>query len=108
LHHSLQRLASLPDDTRVYCAHEYTAANLRFALACEPDNPAVKQRAATTRQLRAANQITLPSTIALEKATNPFLRCTQPEIIHTLQQRGLTDTSELGIFTALREWKNHF
>jgi hydroxyacylglutathione hydrolase len=108
LHHSLQRLAQLPDSTRVYCAHEYTAANLRFALACEPGNPAVKQRAATTQQLRAANQITLPSTIALEKATNPFLRCTQPEIIRTLQKRGLTDTSELGTFTAMRAWKNHF
>jgi hydroxyacylglutathione hydrolase len=108
LHHSLQRLAQLPDNTRVYCAHEYTAANLRFALACEPDNPAVKQRAATTQQLRAANQITLPSTIALEKATNPFLRCSQPEIIRTLQRQGLADTSELGVFTAMRAWKNHF
>ncbi len=108
LHHSLQRLAQLPDATRVYCAHEYTAANLRFALACDPDNPAVKQRIATTQQLRAANQITLPSTIALEKATNPFLRCTEPEIIRTLQQRGLIDTSELAVFTAMREWKNHF
>ena len=111
--HSLHRLAQLPGSTRVYCAHEYTAANLRFAQACEPDNPAVQQRAATTRQLRAANQITLPSTIALEKATNPFLRCTEPEIVHTLQQRGLTDTSErgvseLGVFTAMRAWKNHF
>ncbi len=111
--HSLQRLARLPDTTRVYCAHEYTAANLRFALACEPDNPAVQQRAEATRQLRAANRITLPSTIATEKTTNPFLRCTQPEIIRTLQQRGLTDTSaagvsELSAFTALREWKNHF
>ena len=108
LHHSLQRLAQLPDTTRVYCAHEYTAANLRFALACEPDNPAVKQRIATTQQLRAAHQITLPSTIALEKATNPFLRCSQPEIIRTMQQHGMTDTSELGVFTAMREWKNHF
>ena len=108
LHRSLQRLAQLPDSTRVYCAHEYTAANLRFAMACEPENPSVKQRAATTQQLRAANQITLPSTIALEKATNPFLRCTQPKIIRTLQQRGLSDTSELGVFTAMREWKNHF
>jgi hydroxyacylglutathione hydrolase len=108
LHHSLNRLAQLPDTTRVYCAHEYTAANLRFALACEPDNLALQQRVAATQQLRAANQITLPSTIALEKATNPFLRCTQPEIIRTLQQRGLTDTSELGVFTALREWRNHF
>jgi hydroxyacylglutathione hydrolase len=108
LHHSLQRLAQLPDATRVYCAHEYTAANLRFALACEPDNPALKQRITTTQQLRAANQITLPSTIALEKATNPFLRCTQPDIIRTLQQHGLAGSSELAAFTAMREWKNHF
>jgi hydroxyacylglutathione hydrolase len=108
LHHSLQRLAQLPDNTRVYCAHEYTAANLRFALACEPANLALQQRVVATQQLRAANQITLPSTIALEKATNPFLRCTQPEIIRNLQQRGLTDTTELGVFTAMREWKNHF
>lgn len=108
LHHSLQRLARLPDTTRVYCAHEFTAANLRFALVCEPGNPAVQQRIADTQRLRAANLPTLPSSIALEKATNPFLRCTQPEIIRTLQQRGLTDTSELAVFTALREWKNHF
>jgi hydroxyacylglutathione hydrolase len=113
LHHSLTRLAMLPDTIRVYCAHEYTAANLRFALACELDNPAVKQRIVITQQLRATNQITLPSTIALEKATNPFLRCTQPEIIRTLQQHGLIDTSESGVselsvFTAMRAWKNHF
>ena len=113
LHHSLQRLAQLPGDTRVYCAHEYTAANLRFALACEPGNEAAQQRSAATKQLRAANRPTVPSTIALEIATNPFLRCTQPEIIHTLQQRGLTDTSELGVselgvFTALRAWRNQF
>ncbi|OGS95464.1 MAG: hydroxyacylglutathione hydrolase [Gallionellales bacterium RIFCSPLOWO2_02_FULL_57_47] len=113
LHHSLQRLAQLPGDTRVYCAHEYTAANLRFALACEPGNPDVQHRIAATQKLRAANQPTVPSTIALEKATNPFLRCTHPEIISTLQQRGLTDTSELGVselgvFTALRAWRNQF
>ena len=108
LHHSLQRLAQLPDSTRVYSAHEYTAANLRFALACEPRNPDLQQRAIAARQLRAANLPTLPSTIALEKATNPFLRCTQPELVQTLQRRGLADTSELSVFTALREWKNHF
>jgi len=106
--HSLQRLAQRPEDTRVYCAHEYTAANLRFALACEPHNPDIQRRIEQVAQQRAANLPTLPSNIALEKATNPFLRCTQPELIHTLQQRGLSDTSELGVFTALREWKNHF
>lgn len=108
LFHSLQRLAQLPGDTRVYCAHEYTAANLRFALTCEPHNPEIRQRIEQVAQQRAANLPTLPSSIALEKATNPFLRCTQPELICTLQRRGLADTSELGVFTALRDWRNHF
>jgi len=108
LFHSLQRLAQLPGDTRVYCAHEYTAANLRFALACEPHNPDVQQRIAEVERLRTANLPTLPSSIALEKATNPFLRCTQPELIRTLQQRSLADTTELGVFTALRAWRNQF
>ena len=108
LHHSLQRLAQLPGSTRVYCAHEYTAANLRFALACEPDNPDVQQRIQKVAQQRAESRPTLPSTIALERATNPFLRCTQPALIRTLQQRGLTDTTELSVFSALREWKNQF
>lgn len=108
LHHSLQRLAQLPDDTKVYCAHEYTEANIRFALACEPGNAQLKQRKEDAHALRAAGQPTLPSTIKLEKATNPFLRCTEPEIIRTLQGRGLTDSAELAVFTALREWKNHF
>lgn len=104
LHHSLQRLAALPDNTLVYCAHEYTAYNLPFALACEPTNPVVQQRIAYTRIVRA----TVPFTIALEKLTNPFLRCSSPELVWTLQARGLTDTSELGVFTALRDWRAHF
>jgi hydroxyacylglutathione hydrolase len=108
LHHSLQRLSQLPADTRVYCAHEYTAANIRFALACEPNNTALQQRAQDTQRLRAENNPTLPSSIGLEQATNPFLRCAQPEIIRTLQQRGLSSTGELAVFTALREWRNHF
>lgn len=108
LHHSLQRLSQLPDCTLVYCAHEYTFANIGFALACEPDNTALQQRLLHVTQLRTANLPTLPSTIKLEKDTNPFLRCTAPEIIHTLQQRGLIDTTELAVFTALREWRNAF
>lgn len=108
LHDSLQRLSKLPDATLVYCAHEYTAANLRFALACEPDNTDVQQRIKTITQLRALNRPSLPSTIALEKVTNPFLRCTETTLIQTLQSGGLTNTSELAVFTALREWKNNF
>ena len=108
LHHSLQRIARLPGSTLVYCAHEYTASNLRFASVCEPGNPDVQQRIRTTGQLRAANLSTVPSTIAQELASNPFMRCSAPEIIRTLQQRGLPHTSELAVFTALREWRDNF
>ena len=108
LHHSLQRFAQLPDNTNVYCAHEYTITNLHFATACEPNNLAIQRRISTTQQRRIANLPSLPSAISLENSTNPFLRCTQPEIIRTLQQRGLTDTSEIAVFSALREWRNHF
>jgi hydroxyacylglutathione hydrolase len=108
LHHSLQRLAALPEDTLVYCAHEYTAYNLPFALACEPNNPYIQRRNVETNLLRAANRPTVPFTIALEKATNPFLRYSNPELIHTLQSRGLVNTGELAVFTALREWRDRF
>lgn len=101
LHHSLQRLAALPDDTLVYSAHEYTAYCLSFAQNCEPNNPDIQRRIEETRTLRAAGKPTVPFTIALEKATNPHLRCTEPELIRTLQARGLADTDELAVFTAL-------
>ncbi len=71
---SLQKLAALPEDTRLYCAHEYTAANARFALSVDPDNPALQARAAEVARLRAAGLPTVPTTLAAEKATNPFLR----------------------------------
>jgi len=111
LHHSLQRLAHLPGDTRVCCAHEYTEANIRFALACEPGNALLKQRQADARAPRAAGQPTLPSTIALERATNPFLRCAEAEIIRNVERQTgleLASENETAVFTALREWKNHF
>ncbi|MBI5891136.1 MAG: hydroxyacylglutathione hydrolase [Nitrosomonadales bacterium] len=108
LHHSLQRLAALPDDTQVYCAHEYTAYNLPFAHACEPGNPDILRRIAETRRLLAENRPTVPFTIALEKATNPYLRCTKPELVGTLQAHGLADTSELAVFAALRDWRSRF
>jgi hydroxyacylglutathione hydrolase len=108
LHQSLKRLAELPDDTLVYCAHEYTAYNMPFAIACEPNNADIKRRNTETNLLRAANRPTVPFTIALEKATNPFLRYANPELIQTLQSRGLVDSSELAVFTALREWRDRF
>jgi hydroxyacylglutathione hydrolase len=108
LHQSLERLAALPDDTMVYCAHEYTAYNLPFALACEPNNRDIQRRIVETMRLRKENLPTVPFSIALEKATNPYLRCSSPEIIKSLTSRGLTDTSELGVFTALRAWRERF
>ena len=74
MYFNLQRLAGLPDDTRVYCAHEYTLSNGRFALTVEPDNHALVERLATVVAVRAAGEATVPTTIALERATNPFMR----------------------------------
>ncbi len=109
LHHSLQRLALLPDTTLVYCSHEYTELNLPFACACEPDNSQLKQRELDTHRLREQHLPTLPSTIALEKATNPFLRCSEPEVIHNIElQLGhkLPSHDELAVFTAMRKLRD--
>jgi hydroxyacylglutathione hydrolase len=108
LHCSLQRLAQLPDSTLIYCAHEYTASNLRFAALCEPGNLVMQQRIIETKTLRDANTPTVPSTLALEKATNPFLRCEQQEIIKNLQKQGLTDFTSGAVFKALRKWRDCF
>ena len=74
MYSNLQRLSGLPDDTRVYCAHEYTLSNGRFALTVEPDNEALVERMAMVEAMRAAGEATVPTTIALERATNPFMR----------------------------------
>ena len=109
LFHSLQRLANLPDETKVYCTHEYTESNIRFALVCEPGNVRLKQRQSEVQKLRDAGHPTLPSTIALEKATNPFLRCTEPEIVDTVVNLAkIKETNEASVFAALRTLKNHF
>lgn len=106
---SLKKLAHLPDMVRVYCAHEYTLANIRFALSVEPDNPVLLQREATEHDKRAHDLPTLPSTIGLEKQTNPFLRLDEPAVIQAASRfagRSLSDP--VSIFAALREWKNRY
>lgn len=103
MHQSLQRLAALPDNTQVYCTHEYTLANLAFARAIEPENQAVIAHQATCQQLRNNQLPTLPSSLAVEKNINPFLRCQLPDL-----QRKYPGKSELAIFTALRHEKDHF
>lgn len=109
MHASLTRLAALPDDTAIYCAHEYTLANIRFAKAVEPDNRALREREEHARALRAAQRPTLPSTLALEHATNPFLRCAQPAVIAAASRRaGAKLTDPVAVFATLRDWKNRF
>jgi hydroxyacylglutathione hydrolase len=100
---SLQKLAALPDDTQIYCAHEYTQANLAFAVAVEPDNQELCTRFEQVKQTRAQGGITLPSNILLEKRTNPFLRCQQPgiKIFIENEMHQIPETSA-EIFGALR------
>lgn len=106
---SLDRLSSLPGDTRVCCAHEYTMSNLRFAQAVDPDNAALTPHVAHCRQLRERNQPTLPSSIELERQINPFLRCAQPALqAAALAYDPTTSPTALGVFTTLRAWKNVF
>ncbi len=83
---SLAKFASLPDDTRLYCAHEYTLSNARFAAHAEPDNAAIAQRLADVQTLREADQITLPTTVAEERATNPFVRASTWEQLALLRK----------------------
>lgn len=107
---SLSRLASLPDDTLVYCAHEYTVSNLRFAQAVEPGNSAIGERLQQALATRAAGQPTIPSNIGLEKATNPFLRRTEDGILDSLRQAGRLagPAGDAAVFAALRAWKDTF
>lgn len=106
---SLKRLAALPATTAVYCAHEYTEANLRFAVAAEPTNKTLRQRFNDVLALRAEKKPTVPSTLAMELSTNPFLRADQPDVIAAAEEfSGCRLHHEVEVFTALREWKNVF
>lgn len=106
---SLAKLAALPDDTLVYCGHEYTLANIDFAKTVEPSNTALDERQRADADGLAQGRPTLPSTIGREKATNPFLRCREPAVIESankyLGSRLATPTQ---VFAAIRDWKNQF
>ncbi len=105
LYQSLIKLAALPDHTQIYCGHEYTLANARFARTVDPGNEALRQRAEAVATQRAAGRLTLPTQMALERATNPFLRVAQSEIQASL---GLWGADPAQVFAALRERKNRF
>lgn len=104
---SLDKLAALPGHTRVCCAHEYTLGNLRFARAVEPGNTALQRYTQQCEALRAQQRPTLPSTLAVERDINPFLRTREPAVVQAVTPRAQAH-DEAGIFAALRLWKNEF
>ncbi|HEY7458179.1 MAG TPA: hydroxyacylglutathione hydrolase [Xanthobacteraceae bacterium] len=102
---SLLKLRDLPDDTSIYCGHEYTLANGRFAVTVDPANAKLKARLAEIEKTRAANKPTIPSTMAEERATNPFLRADDPAIATAV---GMAGADPAAVFTEIRERKNTF
>ena len=107
---SLAKIAALPSNTRVYCAHEYTQSNMKFALAVEPGNAALQSRSKEVNRLRSAGQATVPSGLDEELATNPFLRWNAPEVIAAARKFSGNDKLKdpVDIFASIREWKNVF
>ena len=105
---SLDKLAALPRATRVCCAHEYTLANLDFALDVEPDNATLAAYAQHCRQLREQGKPTLPSSIGQEVLVNPFLRTRQAGIMAAVHHFDASTTDDTTVFAALRQWKNQF
>jgi hydroxyacylglutathione hydrolase len=106
---SLSRLRDLPPETQVFCGHEYTAANLRFALTVEPTNGAALEYQESVQRIRAAGEPTLPSTLNLEIKVNPFLRCDNPSVraaAETRAGKALAEPAE--VFAILRAWKDQF
>jgi hydroxyacylglutathione hydrolase len=104
---SLEKLRALPDDTKVYCGHEYTLANIGFAKGVEPDNAALAARENRDRRLREAGKPTVPSRLGEEKATNPFLRCKEPAVVESVNKYlGARVSDPVRVFAAIREWKN--
>jgi len=105
---SLDALAALPDPTRVCCAHEYTLSNLRFARAVEPGNAALAEYQRQCEALRAQGEPTLPSTLELERAINPFLRSRAAPVKQAVQAHAACAGDDVAVFAALRQWKNEF
>jgi hydroxyacylglutathione hydrolase len=106
---SLNKLRNLPPQTRMYCGHEYTAANLRFALTVEPANAAAIEYQSSVDRVRAEGRPSLPSTMGLESRVNPFLRCDEPAVVRAAEKHaGQTLQEPAEVFGALRAWKDQF
>lgn len=109
LYHSLQRLAELPPGTLVYCTHEYTLHNIRFAITLDPDNPALQQRQTDVERLIGQGRPSLPSSIGQELATNPFLRCDTAAIQSAASSKAhLQSPDPVSVFCAIRQLRNSF
>lgn len=107
MYQSLQKIAALPEETLIYCGHEYTQQNLRFAQVVEPSNQEITKRAADVDRIRRQNQATVPAPLLLEKLTNPFLRTGEQAVKNAAEEYiGHTLSSEVEILKTLREWKN--
>lgn len=106
---SLDKIMQLPDDTLIYCGHEYTQNNLRFAETVEPDNLVLQQRIEEVAEKRKKNEATVPSTLSLEKATNPFLRCQEKTVVNSAEiYANAKLENRVDVFANLRAWKNVF
>jgi hydroxyacylglutathione hydrolase len=109
MHQSLTKLASLPDNTLVYCAHEYTQANLSFALAVDPNNTRLHSYAEKVNLLRQNDESSIPSNIGLERQINPFMRCHEEDIKLSAQHHSNTcQANDVEVFSVIRAWKDNF
>jgi len=109
MYDALAKLAALPDRTQVYCGHEYTLSNIRFARAAEPDNPLLAVWELEAAAQRDRDEVTLPSTIGREKSANPFMRCDQAGVIASASKRaGRALGDPVSVLTEIRDWKNNF
>ena len=109
MHASLSKFKTLPESTLLYCGHEYTVGNLKFAASVEPENKAIQERLKLAEHSRNLNQPTVPATLAEEKQTNPFLRCEEPDVISAASHfsgKNLNDAAD--VFAAVRQWKDNF
>ena len=105
---SLNKLSSLPSDTLVYCGHEYTASNLKFALEVDPSNDELKKEFNKVLEMEHMNRCTLPSSIKKEHALNPFFRCNNLEIQNKITNKFKVPNTEIEIFKAIRKWKDNY
>ena len=109
LHGSIQKINQLPDETKIYCGHEYTVSNLQFAASVEKNNKIIQKRLNTAKQSRKQNLPTVPATLKIEKQTNPFLRCEEKSVIDAaILREGKKLTNSIEVFATIRRWKDSF